>query len=169
MFVRKVEIHADVFNSTDDNNLFSVEHAVDEAKALLINETKAALNWIEANKMTANPEKFHPMFLSPNKQHLINQQSIDIRGISLKSETKFTLLGIDIYNRLTLHSHINSICRKAADQLNALKRLSAHMGKNEKMVLMKSFILLNFNYAHLFGTSVVKLIPKRASPPNGSR
>ena len=51
---------------------------------LLINETEAALNWIEANEMTANPEKFHLMFLSPNKQDLINQQSIDIRGISLK-------------------------------------------------------------------------------------
>ena len=122
---------------------------MDEAKALLINETEAALNWIEANEMIANPEKFHLMFLSPNKQDLINQQFIEIRGISLKSETKFTLLGVDIDNQLTFHSHINNICRKAANQINALKRLSVHMGKNEKMVLMKSFILSNFNYCPL--------------------
>ena len=89
------------------------------------------------------------MFLSPNKQDLINQQSTDIRGISLKSETKFTLLAVDIANRLTFHSHIDNICRKAASQINALKRLPVHMKKNEKMVLMKSFILSNFNYCPL--------------------
>ena len=93
-------IDADLFNFADDNNLSSVGHTMDEAKALLINETGAALNWIEANEMIANPEKFHLMFLSPNKHDLINQQSIDIRGISLKSET---LLGVDIDNRLTFH------------------------------------------------------------------
>ena len=100
--------------------------------------------------MIANPEKFHPIFLSPSKQDLIiNKQSIDIRGISLKRETKFTLLGVDIDNRLTFHSRINNIWRKAANQINALKRYSVHMGKNENMVLMKSFILLNFSYCPL--------------------
>ena len=128
-------IDADLFSFSDDNNLSSVGHAMDETKALLINETEAALNWIEANEMIANPEKFHQMFLSPNKQGLINQQSIDIRGISLKSETKFTLLGVDIDNRLAFHSHINNICRKAANQINALKRLPVHLRKNEKRSL----------------------------------
>ena len=122
---------------------------MDEAKALLINETEAALNWIEANEMIANPEKFHLIFLSPNKHDLISHQFIGIRGISLKSETKFTLLGVHIDNRLTFHSHISNICRKAANQINALKRLSVHMGQNEKMVLMKSFLLSNFNYCPL--------------------
>ena len=69
-------INADLFNFVDDNNLSSVGHTMDEEKALLINETKAALNWTEANEMIANPEKFHLMFLSLNKQDLINQQSI---------------------------------------------------------------------------------------------
>ena len=85
-------IDADLFTFADDNNLSPVGHTMDEAKALLINETEAALNWIEANEMIANPEKFHFMFFSPNKQDLINQQSIDIRGISLKSETSVDVL-----------------------------------------------------------------------------
>ena len=123
-------VDAVLFNFADDDNLSSVGPGMDEAKALLINETEAALNWIEANEMIANPEKFHLIFLSPNKQDIINQQFIEIRGISLKSETKFTLLGVDIDNRLTFHSHINNICRKVANQINALKRLSVHMGQN---------------------------------------
>ena len=66
-------VDADLFNFADDNNLSSVGPTMDEAKAVLINETEAALNWIEANEMIANPEKFHLIFLSPNKQDLINQ------------------------------------------------------------------------------------------------
>ena len=67
------------------------------------------------------------------------------------------LLGVDIDNRLSFHGHINNLCRKAASQINALKRLSSLIGMTEKTMLMKSFILSNFNYCpHLSGTSVVK-------------
>ena len=111
-----IETHP--FNFAVDNNLSSVGYAMDEAKALIINEPEAALKWIEANEMIPIPEKFHVMFLSPNKQDLINQQSVDIRGLSPKIETKFTLLGVDIDNRLTFHSHINNLCSKAANQIN---------------------------------------------------
>ena len=75
-------VDADLFNFADDNNLSSVGPTMNEAKPLLINETEAALNWIEANEMIVYPEKFHLMFLSPNKQDLKNQQFIEIRGIS---------------------------------------------------------------------------------------
>ena len=107
-------IDAGLFSFADNNNLFSVGYTMDESKALLINETEVALNWIEANEMIANPEKFHLMLLLPNKQDLINQQSIDIRGISLKSETKFTLLGVDIDNWLTFHSHVKTYMQKSS-------------------------------------------------------
>ena len=117
-------IDGDLFKFVDDNNLFSIGHTMDEANALLINETEAALNWIEANEMIANPEKFHLMFLSPNKQDLINQQSVDIRGISLKSETKFTLLGLkSIIDSQSIVILINNISKKAENQINALERL----------------------------------------------
>ena len=36
-------VDADLFNFADDNTLSSVGHTMDEAKALLINETEAAL------------------------------------------------------------------------------------------------------------------------------
>ena len=86
----------------------------------------------------------------------------------------FTLLGVDIDNRLTFHSQINNMCRKAANQLNALKRPSVQMGKNEIMVLMKSFILSNFNYCPLVWRFCSKTDNDRmekntkTSPPNGS-
>ena len=64
--------------------------------------------------MIENPEKFHLIFLFANKKDLINQQTINIREISLKSETNFTLLGVDIDNHLSFDGHVNNLCRKAA-------------------------------------------------------
>ena len=94
-------VEADLYNSADDDNLSTVSNTIDEAKAILITETEAAINFIESNQMIANLEKFHLMFLSANKKDLINEQTMNIRGISLKSEANFTLLGVDIDNRLS--------------------------------------------------------------------
>ena len=99
--------------------------------------------------MIADPERFHLMFLSAKKKDVINQQTINIKGISLKSEANFMLLCIDIDNRLSFDDHMNNLCRKAANQINSLKWLFSFMGMTEKTILMKSFILSNFNYCPL--------------------
>ena len=85
--------------------------------------------------MIANPEKFHLLFPSPNKQDLMNQQSMGIGGISLGGEARFALLGVDINNRLAFHGHIDGICGKAAGQINAFGGLSVHMGGMQKWPL----------------------------------
>ena len=96
-------VQADLYNFADDNNLSAVGNTIDEAKAILITETEAAINWIESNQMIANPEQFHLMFLSANEKDLINQQTMNIKGISLKSEANSMLLGVDIDNCLSFH------------------------------------------------------------------
>ena len=96
-------VRADLYNFSDGNNLSTVGSTIDEVKAILITETEAAINWIESNQMIANPEKFHLMYLFANrKKDLINQQTINIRGISLKSEANCTLLGVDIDNFMVM-------------------------------------------------------------------
>ena len=142
-------VQANLYNFADHNNLSTVGSTIDEVKAILITENEAAINWIKSNQMITNPEKFHLMFLSANEKDLINQQTINIKGISLKSEANFTLLGVDIDNRLSFHGHINNLCRKAASQINVLKILSSFMGMTEKTILMKLFMLSDFNYCPL--------------------
>ena len=65
---------------------------------------------------------------------------------TLNSEPCITLLGIDIDNLLTFNRHIANLCKKAASQLNVLKRLSRSTGHTERKLIMQAFTLLNFNY-----------------------
>ena len=39
-------VQADLYNVADDNNLSAVSNTIDEAEAVLITETEAAINWI---------------------------------------------------------------------------------------------------------------------------
>ena len=48
-----------------------------------------------------------------------------IKNDLIQSESKVELLGLTIDNRLSFHSHISSVYKKAAKQLNALKRLGS--------------------------------------------
>ena len=56
------------------------------------------------------------------------------------------MLGVQIDENLKFDSHIDKICKKAAKQLNSLKRVARFMGDREKKIIMNSFILCHFNY-----------------------
>ena len=111
-------------------------------------ETGVALSWLENNEMIANPEKFHAILLRKNQTNT-SGEPININGKMIKSEEIVKLLGITLDYRLDFDPHISNICKKAATQLNVLKRLKAFIGFREKQILVQSFVYSNFNYGRL--------------------
>ena len=59
------------------------------------------------------------------------------------------ILGIKIDDRLKCNLHIDRICLKSANHLNALVRLKRFLGNEERKVLINSFVLSNFSYCPL--------------------
>ena len=110
--------------------------------------TGVALSWLENNEMIANPEKFHAILLRKNQTNTSGEQ-ININGKMFKSEETVKLLGVTLDYRLDFDPHISNICKKAAAQLNVLKRLKALIGFKEKQILVQSFVYSNFNYCPL--------------------
>ena len=74
------------------------------------------------------------------------------------------MLGLEIDNKLKFDKHIDILCRKSAQQLNALFRISSFLGSKEKVALINSFIYGNFNYCplvwHFCPTSFMRKIEK---------
>ena len=56
------------------------------------------------------------------------------------------LLGITFDCKLKFNKHIEDICQKASQKLNALARLAPYMGTNKKRILINAFFKLQFNY-----------------------
>ena len=67
----------------------------------------------------------------------------------IESEKEQVLLGITIDSNLTFENHINNICKKASQKLNALARVAPYMNMQKRRIIMKSFVTSQFGYCPL--------------------
>ena len=65
------------------------------------------------------------------------------------SEEKQELLGVIIDSRLTFEEHVNNLCKKASQKLNALARISSYMDIPKRGIIFRSFITSQFGYCPL--------------------
>ena len=59
------------------------------------------------------------------------------------------LLGVTIDKKLTFETHINKLCKKAGNELFALSRMSPYMNSNKLRILMRAFVMSQFQYCQL--------------------
>ena len=99
--------------------------------------------WFMNNNLKANAGKFH-LFFSPHED-----QVITVENHAIKSSGVEKLLGVTIDSNLNFKEHILSLCKKENRKLHALSRVSKYMTFNKRCILMKSFIISQFNYCPL--------------------
>ena len=98
--------------------------------------------------MFGNRDKFKAFVIDKRRTNYTNER-IQISNEDIQIVPSVKLLGITIDDRLNFNEQISSICKSAANQLNALVRLKTFLGSNEREVLVNSFVLSNFNYCLL--------------------
>ena len=139
---------ATMYNYADDNTLAFFSKSLPDLVNVLENEADSALSWLKQNEMIANPNKFHALFVKKDQTNTCGV-NLDLQGHSIKSEETVKLLGVTLDYKLNFDPHISNICKKAAAQLNVLKRLKSFIGFAEREVLVQSFVFSNFNYCPL--------------------
>ena len=83
--------------------------------------------------MIANPDKFYAVLVTKGRDDRTGVK-VMIQGKQIQSENAVRLLGVKFDHRLTFNDHISNLCRKAAAQLIALKRLEVYMEFNAKEI-----------------------------------
>ena len=139
---------ATMYNYADDNTLAYFSRSLPDLVKVLEKEAGNALSWLEQNEMIANPDKFHALFVKKDQTNTLGI-NLDFQGHTMKSEEIVKLLGVTQDYKLNFDPHISNLCKKAASQLNVLKRLSSFIGFAEREVLAQSFVYSNFNYCPL--------------------
>ena len=139
-----LSIESIISNFADDNSPFLCSSDDDTVIQKLTNDSLALLNWFRINGFKANPDKFHFLASSfdPFSFIIINQQQIQ------KSKCE-KLLGINIDHDLSFDEHVSTLCRKAAQKLRALGRISSFMSQPKRRSLIKTFINSQFGYCPL--------------------
>ena len=129
----------DIGSYADDTTIYTVK----ENKEPVFNTLEASLplfTWCNSNFIKTNSDKSHLLLSCSEPSTAL------IDGSSIESNTKEILLGIIIDRDLKFDDHVNNLCTKACQKLNALARLAPFMNVDKKMILMKAFIESQFGY-----------------------
>ena len=65
-------------------------------------------------------------------------------GLSIDSSKTEVLLGITIDHDLKFDGHVNYLCKKSSQRLNALAHIAPFMNVSKNRIIMKSFIESQF-------------------------
>ena len=132
-----------IINYADDNSPFACENSIKEVIKTLAENTKYIIQWVKNNFLKINPEKSH-VLLSSNTEMVVN-----IISESIVSTPSQKLLGITIDNELKFDIHVRNLCNKANLKLHALSRISRFLSTDKLRIIMKAFVLSQFNYCPL--------------------
>ncbi|KAK3109165.1 hypothetical protein FSP39_024510 [Pinctada imbricata] len=138
--------HCKLYNYADDNTLSFSSPDFENLMKCLVEESKILIDWFDINLM-ANPEKFQALAIG--KKTFEKKPVFEINNVKISCDESVKLLGVEIDYLLKFDAHISSICKKAAQQINILKRLGKHLTKLNKLTIFHTFILSNFNYCPL--------------------
>ena len=130
-------------NYADDNTPYVREGDMNKIILTLEGAASKLFLWISQNYLKANPDKSH-WLLSNNGDRIIYIQSEVIENAKSKK-----LLGITFDSDLKFNTHVTNICNKASQKLHALARVFGFMSQNKLIMVMKTFIMSQFNYCPL--------------------
>ena len=129
-----------VISYADDNTPFCIGKDSVEVLSSLEETSKILLDWFQINSMKANPDKCH-FLISDVEDH-----EILIGDILVQNSESEKLLGIKLDRHLNFDSHIENLCKKASQKVNALSRIAPLMKFEQRRLIMNSFINSHFSY-----------------------
>jgi hypothetical protein len=99
------------------------------------------------NCMDANPDKFQCMFL--NAKPTFTRFNIYVDNTPVKVTECIKILGVYVDQALKFSSHVEHMCKRANQQLHALRRLRNVLDQSSRHSIYTSFIMSVFNYCSI--------------------
>ena len=123
----------------DNNTPFAVRDNVADVTKTLEKIGENLVNRFSNKEMKLNTDKFH-LLLNSQEPNTLKTSDLHINN-SLNGK----LLGITFDCKLKFNKHIEDICQKASQKLNALARLEPYIETTKKRILMNAFFKSQFN------------------------
>ena len=145
LFIEETQI----CNFADDNTVYSCEKTIEQVALKLEHDIPRVLNWLKYNSMVANPAKFQVMFLGIKQKPRL---CININGNYLPASDKVKLLGVTIDCKLNFNSHVENLCKRSNQKINALLRIRKYLSPEKTRLLCNAYIISQFKYCPLIWT-----------------
>ena len=133
----------DIANYADDTTTYCAGKSTEYVFNNLEQSSTILFEWLNNNYMKVSDGKTY-LLLSCN-----SRATATIDSSYIESEDELVLLGITIDSNLTFENHINCICKKASQKLNALARITPYVNMQKRRTIIKSFITSQFSFCPL--------------------
>ena len=133
----------DFVSCADDNTIYDIGGSINDVIAPLQDSSEKRLQWFSDNQLKGNTNKCHLIVSSDDPTEIQVGESV------IKNTTCEKLLGIKIDNKLTFDEHISGLCKKAANRLRALVRVTSYVSVPKRKLLLSSFFNAQFNHCPL--------------------
>ena len=137
---------SELYNYADDNTLSVADTNIEIIIRNLESDANILSTWFDNNGMLLNAKKCKFLVIESAKSSRNKTAAIKVQNKIISEENKGKMLGITFDNNITMHEHIKNICKKAGNKLNAIARISHFLNEHKRKVLMKSFVMSQFNY-----------------------
>ena len=138
--------NCDLHNYADDNTLSIADTNIETITRALNNDVRNIYNWFKNNRLSLNEDKCQFLVIERPASSQNEIAEINIHNKTLGETKKGKLLGITFDKNISMNDHIKSICKKASNKLYALARISTYLNEHKRKILMKSFVISQFNY-----------------------
>ena len=132
-------------NYADDNILHSVGNIIESVKKALSNDVRIIQNWFHENLMVRHAKKCHYMCFGIGSKN----DDFIFDGTKLPNNCEEKRLGVIIDNELKFDLHIRSMCKKAAQKLGVLNRISSLLDPEKKKLVFNAVTKSHFCYCPL--------------------
>ena len=92
------------------------------------------------NYLKANLDKYHVLHCETSETQLI------VKDVPISSSCCEKLLGIKINQKVSFEPHVQSLCKKASQKLNALARMASSLKFKQRKLLLNTFITAQFSF-----------------------
>ena len=117
----------------DDNTPYVSGETIDDVIHHLEITSISLFKWFSNNQMKVNPEKCH--FLLSTKA--LKEMKLD--NTTIENSECEKLLGVFIDSDMSFKTHLDNICKKASNKIQALGRVTQYMSLPKKKLLFNSF------------------------------
>ena len=138
--------NSEICNYADDNSLTVADKYIGNIISKLESDVEILNSWFIDNGMLLNGDKCQFMLIGPSRVIRNYTEKITIANNTITECKTGKLLGVTFDNELTMNEHIKHICKQASNKLYALSRISHYLSEEKRKILMKSFIMSQFNY-----------------------
>ena len=139
-FIKDIKIA----NYADDNTPYLTHKHATDLISILERETNFLLDWLRFNEMQPNADKCHLIVINPKEDI-----SVKLGNELVSNSHSVDLLGIKVDDNLNFTEHITKLCKRGSQKLHALARIAQYLDKDKLRIIMKTFIISQFNYCPL--------------------